>query len=53
MPDNLAHIQAQSTYEEIDPSDEDAIYRVVDLAKRLQRKVIELEERIEILEEGG
>ena len=46
-----SHIQSQQIYEDIDPSAEDAIYRVVDMAKRLQRKVIELEERIEVMEE--
>jgi len=46
-----AHIQPQAIYEEIDASDPDAIYRVVDMAKRMQRKIIELEERIEKMEE--
>ena len=35
---------------EIDPSGEDAIFRVVDLAKQLVRKTIELEERIAEME---
>lgn len=48
---NEAHIQSQAIYEEIDPNEENALYKIVDMARRLQRKVIELEERIEAMEE--
>lgn len=46
-----SHIQSQQIYEEIDPAGEDVLYRVVDMAKRMQRKIIELEERVETMEE--
>ncbi len=44
------HIQAQQIYPDIDPKDEHAMFKVIELAKQVQRKTIELEERIEALE---
>ena len=41
------YIQIQNIPPDIDPEAEDALYRVIDLAKQTIRKTIELEERIE------
>ena len=51
MPSDVSHIQGQEIYEQIDPADENALYKVVDMARRLQRKILELEERLEDVEE--
>lgn len=47
---NESQIQAQAIYENIDPNDENALYKVIDMAKRLERITIELKERIETME---
>ena len=44
------HIQSQQIPPDINPNDENAIRRVIDLAKSNYKKQYELEERIEKLE---